>query len=298
MPTFTRNYKSNIISTRLPEFIDARGYEFGITKKRKLFLTISDEQGKHSYTSNDIIEKNICSHVAVVRKDSTLTFYINGVESGIHEDVKGKLLNPNVVFIGNGLSRFNAGFIGAMEYLRVWKNGFSPEVITPLVEEGTGVIFPNGAIKSFYNFTENEGQSYIDYVSGQATVSGFLPVGNWGDPLWRKMSAEDDCSFKGGRVAEFLKNIVQPEEHILESDITMYPNPFFDKIQIEGLNEAEGNLHISITSMDGKQFLSTVVHSTGKSIELHLLDLQPGFYVLTISNNKEVIATRKVIKLE
>lgn len=294
-PNFRRSNRANIVSTKLPAFIEKKGYDFGITNKRKLFLHVSDENGQSTYESSAILEKDACSHVAVTRKDSTLIFYVNGEPTDTFLNVKDRLLNTSIVWIGNGLSRPNSGFSGSMEYLRFWKSGFDQSVINYMMQEGTGLVFPNSELTAFFDFTENEGQLFTEYVNGYQAISGLLPFGYLGDPVWIAAEDNGECGNLGGREQPVLKDKNPQKRIIQDQSITVYPNPFQSYIKIDGLNKSLQNYQIVLTTISG-QSIQQDIRLVGIN-KIDLSTLASGFYWVIIKDGDTIITITKVIKL-
>jgi hypothetical protein len=76
-------------------------------------------------------------------------------------------------------------------------------------------------------------------------------------------------------------------------EVTIYPNPFTDRIHIECANT--GNLErVVLTSVTGQVVWEERVNGSGP-IVLSLSRLEKGYYILTLFSDKEVIS-RKVLK--
>ena len=78
------------------------------------------------------------------------------------------------------------------------------------------------------------------------------------------------------------------------SDITVYPNPFTNAVQIEtGVNFAQ--VDIQIISIDGRLVYQEHFINTGESITLDLSHLNSGIYLLKLTSDKSE-SYRKIIK--
>ncbi|HMR87873.1 MAG TPA: T9SS type A sorting domain-containing protein [Saprospiraceae bacterium] len=76
------------------------------------------------------------------------------------------------------------------------------------------------------------------------------------------------------------------------SNLKVQPNPFFDNIQIVGL---ESDAKYEVADAAGRTLLSGIVYSDGM---VDLNTLNNGFYILKISQNDRIHFTHKIIKLQ
>lgn len=80
------------------------------------------------------------------------------------------------------------------------------------------------------------------------------------------------------------------------NSVRLYPNPAQDQINISGLNTlfTSDKLNATLLSIDGKE-LKSVQFSTNDSLEISLIDVSSGIYIVKISDgNNELV--RKFIK--
>jgi hypothetical protein len=74
--------------------------------------------------------------------------------------------------------------------------------------------------------------------------------------------------------------------------ISIYPNPFEDKIFIDVINK--NGLHYSITNLLGDEVLSGRLVQLENEISAN--ELKPGVYLVSILNNNQKVLVRKIIK--
>jgi len=75
-----------------------------------------------------------------------------------------------------------------------------------------------------------------------------------------------------------------------KNEIEVFPNPFFDNIQIKSEREIQS---VTIIDITGKEFLSVKPNTV--SVSLPVASLKPGYYILrTVSNNKNEVF--KIVK--
>lgn len=94
------------------------------------------------------------------------------------------------------------------------------------------------------------------------------------------------------KIYEVIQMMVSTEEETFQQAITIFPNPFHDKIQIESEYPINGTL--LLTDINGRELLSQKVENSA-SIHFDTDCLVSGFYFLKMIQNGEVF-TRKIVK--
>ena len=303
IPEYQGNKKTFLVSTRLPGFLDPLGYDLAINKNNKLVLKVIDRNGSYKYRSTNSLIEGECNHIAVSRSDSALTFYINGEVSGTFDHQNERLVNNFAMWVGNRFLKANAGYKGKIEYLRFWNASITDETIHHLKEEGRFATYPHPAMSAYYDFTENEGQQFTEYVHSSDLTSGWINVGSLGDPSWR--SGAMACDYSERHTLQELieesvdERISEDFEFRLESETNFYPNPFVDiisgRIDAKGLNR----LDISISTLEGKVIMKDVylnITSDFIDIEIETQDVASGFYIINVTANGQSVLTKKMIK--
>jgi len=130
-------------------------------------------------------------------------------------------------------------------------------------------------------------------LTGQAITvlaSGFLnPASNSNGPAFGLFAA----AATGGSLIPLPSLAVTAisKNTFLQNNLSIYPNPFSDKINID--NQSGLNLTIDIIDLKGKLIKTT--QSNQINIGMDLNELTPGIYFITVSNESEK-ATFKVVK--
>ncbi len=86
------------------------------------------------------------------------------------------------------------------------------------------------------------------------------------------------------------------EDLQLNNDISVFPNPFNNFLNINPKRELRGDILVKISNTEGKAILEKLLQGE----KLHKLDvgfLKPGMYVIEVTNNKH-IQTSKILKLK
>jgi len=81
-------------------------------------------------------------------------------------------------------------------------------------------------------------------------------------------------------------------------DFTCYPNPFFQNTSLRFITTKPTNLNIKVYNISGKEtvFNKTIDATAGEqSINLELKFLPPGVYIISLTENGEMLGVKKVI---
>ena len=83
------------------------------------------------------------------------------------------------------------------------------------------------------------------------------------------------------------------DSNVLQTDISVYPNPFSDNLYIQLPENFKGNFTFRVTDLTGKTIYAQ--SQNDKSFVWNGSSLPKGVYVLSIENNGKTI-TKKVVK--
>ncbi len=87
-----------------------------------------------------------------------------------------------------------------------------------------------------------------------------------------------------------------------DEEISVYPNPFTNRIQIECNQLVEGKICFQLVDMSGKTvFSKTINQAKGEStfnLDLKGTNLKPGNYLLNVKNGQKTFSSVKVIKVQ
>jgi hypothetical protein len=130
-------------------------------------------------------------------------------------------------------------------------------------------------------------------LTGQAITvlaSGFLnPASNSSGPAFGLFAA----AATGGSLIPLptLAVTAISKNTFLQNNLSIYPNPFSDKINID--NQSGLSLTIDVIDLKGKLIKTTQSNQTNIGMDLN--ELTPGIYFITVSNESEK-ATFKIVK--
>lgn len=119
--------------------------------------------------------------------------------------------------------------------------------------------------------------------SVQVGASNFLVQYSVGQSSVIGTSANENFTLRQGFIqadALYEVNLV-PE---LPLDITLYPNPFRDILQIRFEEELTGQIEFQVIDLNGRILLNEKINSTAQT-ELNLSSLSQGMYLVHISAN-------------
>ena len=112
------------------------------------------------------------------------------------------------------------------------------------------------------------------------------------------MSAEGDMACAAadsrGTIVESTM-VVSTEEALQNIDISVYPNPAKDILQLKINTDKVENLELSIISIDGKAVLVETTEANGLAhLSMDVSGLSAGFYFLKIANESGIL-TKKIV---
>jgi len=99
-----------------------------------------------------------------------------------------------------------------------------------------------------------------------------------------------------GRMANQQPQATGLESNKNNSNITVFPNPSRNGINIQFTSIEEGNVKIELKDLLGKLIYTNFSDNKASSNYISLLDVKAGMYLLSITKDKEVIYTTKIIK--
>jgi len=107
---------------------------------------------------------------------------------------------------------------------------------------------------------------------------------NWNyDTFLASYLAESGCSA-----------IVSTEEQLTHLDVSLYPNPVTDHLNVDISTDRQG-LHLSLYSIDGRELLSTPMDDGSQQLDLS--GYSPGLYLLEVRVADQVIKRDRVVKV-
>ncbi|RZL43527.1 MAG: T9SS type A sorting domain-containing protein, partial [Pedobacter sp.] len=105
------------------------------------------------------------------------------------------------------------------------------------------------------------------------------------------------CSSDTSRVKVYVKSQANLQ---LKNTFHIYPNPFYNKINIAALNDFDGEISVTLTDIPGRKIINKTayMHHTKNTLFLDIQELQllPGIYLISVDSKIGAI-TRKMLKL-
>lgn len=142
-----------------------------------------------------------------------------------------------------------------------------------------------------------------DIVSGsftlpQGALSGVTTMRvamKYYDPATDADSPQSCTTFDYGEVEDYFITVDQTTSSTAPSkrDISIYPNPFTDMVQIKGLEEDH---ELSILDVNGRLVYQKTANSMRPQEEISLAHLPAGMYILQVRDNSNKLLRKRLIK--
>jgi len=149
------------------------------------------------------------------------------------------------------------------------------------------------------SFSSNDPAILIDYVqwgaANQPRVNQAVAAGRW-DDADNFITGSSPYSFSGGANdfgSQFWESTLNTDEQ-LRTDLTIYPSPASDYLNVILKDEIGQNLILEIYDLNGQAVFSTSTMGELMTV-IDLSDLRTGIYLLTISNDSHVLTSEKVV---
>ena len=99
------------------------------------------------------------------------------------------------------------------------------------------------------------------------------------------------------RSVKVVEEVVVIEDDVIISNLTVYPNPFYDFITIKLDNEGFGEIFINLYDINGKLFSSKILNKSTVEMEIQIstMNLPGNIYILEARNHK-FRSSQRVIK--
>ena len=145
---------------------------------------------------------------------------------------------------------------------------------------------------------------FVSHIHSQVDIERFL-ISPWGasSNSWSATAGETSIGFMSGQ-ADLLVGFQQPSSKSVISfgqlhlDLSVYPNPTMDWINIELSNTVKEPLTVLLISPIGYKITSTILQQGQVSTRINLGGISPGFYTLVIYDlNGNLISSLNMQKI-
>ncbi|MFZ4546456.1 MAG: T9SS type A sorting domain-containing protein [Bacteroidales bacterium] len=139
-------------------------------------------------------------------------------------------------------------------------------------------------------------QNYTSVIANGAQGLSFNGSGtnkiinvNWGNAVAKAAVTNSPAANQS------ITNITSAE------DVSVYPNPFTNRIQLDYTQSIEGDVYFELLDMTGKTIYNKTIHQTDSSthfeLDLSSYNILPGNYLLKAANGQTKLYTLKVVKV-
>lgn len=209
--------------------------------------------------------------------DNTSGFFADGFTDKLFS------LLPQDVSVGNPTFSKNSDYIISLDYFDEFNNVYF--ILGANVETGdVGTIFENSDL-SWPNFSVDDQFLVFDaFNTGGTPVLAFIQLAN------NKITAAADpfVFVEQGRRGVWFANgervLVNSKEAVQGAELTVYPNPVGDVLNIE-LPNYKGQVALTITDVSGRIVRNIDLTDNSNKYTLPVDDLESGLYLLTVKNS-------------
>jgi acyl-CoA thioesterase-1 len=148
---------------------------------RGLRVQINADSSFNNSSNPDVIALNTWQQVAVTLKEGTMTFYVDGVESGVRTGVPTLQERSSPVRIGRRATDTKRAFAGGIDEIRIWDRALTPaEIRGRMNARLTG---SEAGLVAYYRLNEGKGLKALDN-SGKGNHGAFGAIAEDDNPTW------------------------------------------------------------------------------------------------------------------
>ena len=290
------------------------GFLFSYAPNGRVFIQADGVNHPRAITSIDA--SHGCVHIAATRDNAgTLTYYINGVKSGVFSGVTQDISTNHELYIGNDFTGY--GINATIYEVRLWNIERTEAQIIASADPSN--LPPPGSTAgtvAYYTFTEGQGITTTDHSPNHNTgylghvVNPDLP--EWeaaaclelNDPTSRIMDQHqsDDTHAILNQFADFPVNNIKKKDAVLDTDgqpatarVICYPNPANDRLHVMA-DEQLTDILVEIYSAHGVLAMPPVKMASSHE-PIDISQLQSGSYVVKVKHagSKGVVGESRII---
>jgi lysophospholipase L1-like esterase len=160
------------------------GWSFQVEEEvRGLRVQINDDSTFNGSSDPDVIALNTWQEVVITFKEGTLTFYVDGVESGVRTEVPTPDQSASPVRIGRRATDTKRGFAGGIDEVRVWDRALTPAEIQRW--RNVRLTGSEAGLMAYYRLNNGNGQMAFDHTSQRNNGAfGSTTEASADDPTW------------------------------------------------------------------------------------------------------------------
>jgi lysophospholipase L1-like esterase len=132
---------------------------------RGLRLQINTDSSFNDLSNRDVIALNTWQQVAVTLKEGMLTYYVDGVESGVRTGVPTPHQIGSPVRIGRRATDTERAFAGGIDEIRIWDRALTPAEIREW--RSARLTGSEAGLVAYYRLNEGKGLRAIDNTARQ-----------------------------------------------------------------------------------------------------------------------------------
>jgi len=173
-------------------------------------------------------------------------------------------------------------------------------------------ISPDSAEEVTLSFTKFDTETDLDVVKVfdyetqelLAEYSGFFtpeslpqPVTSYSGKMFVTFSTNHNSTFDGWEASYYVSEVGIDDVGSIENNISIYPNPVSDVVNIDLNTEIEGELIVQIQKLNGQILLTNLINEFKESqtVEINTSDLVRGLYIISVKSS-EFSIHRKILK--
>ncbi len=295
---------------------------FGLVEEEGYYVSIASNDNCEYTMQNQVqvsvayppLEPGTPTGPDVVCADTTTTYESDGTDDADSYEWQLSPVDAGTI-TGNGLEasvEWNTDFSGTAlvslygindcgdgndsEALEVEVNGLpTPEV------DGESLVCDNHT--EDYSVEENDGSTYTWTVTGGTIIAGegtYTITVEWGEPgngtVYVEEISDAGCEGSSETFDVVIDDCTDIDENIAENDISIYPNPAKNHLNIK-INAAVNTQGTAmIFDLAGKQLMKQEIENGNQNIQFNIAELKGGLYLIKIHYENGFDVTKRFIK--
>lgn len=141
--------------------------------------------------------------------------------------------------------------------------------------------FETGCVSSAVcTYTESQMEDYLDICTNPPAPGEYRSIG---------INSENDNYIATENSDNF--------RYAINNDLLVFPNPFHDILTVETLTKTESTTLVAISTLDGRDVFYKKLNYTDGFLTLSLGHLNPGTYILNITESESFVYNTLIVKL-